>query len=163
MWASFCRWIQHTSVGTAIGQSTWAFPAIETVHLLGMILLVGSIATFDLRLLSLLMRRQSVSQLAGRLLPCAWVGFGVMVVTGTLLFASDAIRKYGPNPVFPIKMLLILLAGVNVLIFHSTVYRGVTKWDDAPVTPLGARLAGCCSLLLWTGVVTAGRWIGFIP
>jgi hypothetical protein len=161
MWSSFCHWIQHTPVGTAVGGSDWAFPAIETVHLLGMILLVGSVATFDLRLLGFLMPRQSVSRLAGRLLPGAWVGFSVMAVTGTLLFASDAIRKYGPNPVFPIKMLLIFLAGVNMLIFHSGVYRRVENWDDAPVTPLRAKVAGCCSLLLWTGVITAGRWIGF--
>lgn len=161
MWFNFCQWVSSTSVGTAIHVSSWLFPAVETVHLLAMILLVGAIGTFDLRLLGFLMPRQSVSELAGRLLPCAWAGFAVQVVTGTLLFASDAPQKYYDNPALVIKLLLIFLAGVNVLVFHATVYRRVATWHDARATPIGARLAGCVSLLLWAGVVAAGRWIGF--
>jgi len=162
VWFSFCQWLQQTPVGATVGNSTWLFPAIEVVHLLGMTLLVGSIATFDLRLVGFLMPRQSVSRLARRLLPSAWVGFSVMLLTGTLLFASDAARKYWDNPAFFVKMGLIFLSGVNVLVFHTTVYRRVEAWDEAPVIPLQARVAGGCSLFLWTGVIAAGRWIGFV-
>jgi hypothetical protein len=95
-------------------------------------------------------------------LPWSWAGFGVMVATGSLLFTSNAAKLYINNPSFQIKMLLILLAGVNALVYHLTVYRRVTAWDTAPVTPLGARIAGALSLLLWVSVVFAGRWIGFM-
>jgi len=121
---------------------------------------VGSTAALDLRLLNLAMRGQSVSKLAGRLLKWAWAGFVVQVVTGLLLFSSEATKCY-PNPAFRVKMLLILLAGVNALVFEWT-YRSVAKWDEAASTPMGAKLAGLFSILLWFGIVAAGRWIAFV-
>jgi hypothetical protein len=96
-------------VGAAIRQSLWLFPAIETVHLLGMAALVGTITVLDLRLLGWAMLQRRVSQVAAGLLPWAWLGFGVQVVTGALLFSSEAVKIYG-NPAFRLKMLLLLLA-----------------------------------------------------
>ena len=84
-----------------------------------------------------------------------------MIITGTLLFASDAVSKYCPNPAFHIKLILILLAGMNMSIFHFTVYRNVSRWDHVPSPPLWAKVVGTISVLLWAGVVVAGRWIGF--
>jgi hypothetical protein len=126
-----------------------------------MAVLVAAIAAFDLRLLGWVMRRERVSELGKRLLPWAWAGFAVQVVTGTLLFSSEAIKVY-TNPAFRLKMLLILLAGAQALIFHRTVYRGLANWDEGGVLPAGAKVAGLVSLLLWTGVVAAGRFIGFV-
>src|SRR5713226_2332524 len=113
---SLCKWLEHTWVGTSVRESLWLFPTIETLHLFGIVLLVGSTSALDLRLLNLAMRGQSVSKLAGRLLKWAWAGFVVQVVTGLLLFSSEATKCY-PNPAFRVKMLLILLAGVNALVF----------------------------------------------
>src|SRR5882757_7213398 len=101
---TLCKWLEQTSVGAGVRESLWLFPAIETVHLFGIILLVGSTVAFDLRLLSFALREQSVSRLASRLLPWAWIGFAVQVLTGLLLFASEATKCYG-NPAFRIKML----------------------------------------------------------
>ena len=115
----------------------------------------------DLRLLGLSLRNQPVSTVAGRLLPWAWVGFLVQIVTGVLLFSSEATKCY-TNMAFRLKMLMILLAGVNAMVFHWTAYRSVGKWDDAPTTPIGAKFAGSFSILLWFGIVAAGRWIAFI-
>ncbi len=157
---TFCKWLEQTSVGSAVRESLWLFPAIETFHLFGIILLVGSTVAFDVRLLALAMREQPVSKLAARLLPWAWSGFAVQVATGALLFASEATKCYG-NPAFRIKMLLLLLAGVNALVFHVTAYRKVAAWDNSLAAPLGAKFAGGCSILLWFGIVAAGRWIGF--
>src|SRR5215472_14035592 len=95
----FCQWLDQSSVGTAIRQSLWLFPAIETVHLLGMATLVGTITVLDLRLLGWAARQQPVSRFAVRLIPWAWIGFGVQVVTGVLLFSSEAVKIYG-NPAF---------------------------------------------------------------
>ena len=155
-----CQWLEQTSVAAGVRESLWLFPAIETVHLFGIILLVGSTVAFDLRLLGLAWREQAVSKLASRLLPWAWIGFAVQVLTGSLLFASEATKCYG-NPAFRIKMLLLLLAGVNALAFHVAPFRKVAAWDKASTPPVGAKVAGALSILLWFGIVAAGRWIGF--
>ena len=154
----FCKWLEHTSVGAGIRESLWLFPAIETLHLLGM---AGTAAVFDLRLLGWMLRRERVSELAGRLLPWTWAGFALQVVTGILLFSSEAVKVY-TNPAFRVKMLLIFLAGVHALIFHWGVYRDVASWDDSGVLPAGAKVAGFVSILLWIGIVAAGRFIGFV-
>jgi hypothetical protein len=156
-----CKWLEQTSVGSAVRDSLWLFPTIETLHLFGIVLLVGSTAALDLRLLGLSLRNQSVSTVAERLLPWAWVGFAVQIITGLLLFASEATKCY-TNAAFRLKMLMILLAGVNAMAFHWTAYRSVGKWDNSPTTPIGAKLAGSFSILLWFGIVAAGRWIAFI-
>jgi hypothetical protein len=156
----FCRWLEQTSVGAGVRESLWLFPAIETLHLLGMAALVGTIVVFDLRLLGWMLQRERVSELAARLLPWSWVGFAVQVVTGALLFTSEAVKVY-TNPAFRVKMLLIFLAGVHALIFWS-FYRDMASWDDSGVLPAGAKVAGFVSILLWIGIVAAGRFIGFV-
>ena len=123
--------------------------------------LVGTVAVFDLRLLGWVLPRERVSELAARLLPWCWAAFAVQVVTGTLLFMSEAVKVY-TNPAFRVKMLLLFLAGVHALIFHRTIYRNVATWDDTGVLPLGAKVAGFVSILLWIGIVAAGRFIGFV-
>ena len=160
--SDFCNAVQFSSFGQAIDGSAFWWPFIETIHLIALVLLVGSISAFDVRLLGLAMRRVPVSQLAERLLPCTWYAFAVSILTGSLLFISEAQTKYCFNPAFRIKLLLILLAGINMSVFHFTIYRSVSKWDAAPVTPLWAKLVGSASVLLWAGVVIAGRWIGFV-
>jgi len=142
--------------------NNWLFATVETIHLIAMVLLVGSITTFDLRLLGIAMRSEPVSELAERLLPCTWSAFGVMALTGSLLFTAEPVEKYCPNPSFHIKLILILLAGLNMSIFHFTLCRNVSRWDQSPTPPLWVKLIGSLSVLLWASVVAAGRWIGFV-
>lgn len=157
---AFCKWLEQTWIGGGVRESLWLFPAIETVHLLGMALLVATIGLFDLRLLGWMRRQERVSELGRRLLPWSWGAFAVQVVTGAVLFSSEAEKVY-ENPAFRLKLLLILLAGLQVLIFDRTLYRNVARWDEGR-PPWGAKLAGGVSILLWLGVVTAGRFIGFM-
>ncbi len=157
----FCEWLEGLRWATAVHQSLWLFPMIETVHLFGIVLLVGATSALDLRLLGLTMKGEPVSRIAGRLLPWAWAGLLIQVTTGFSLFASEATRCW-ENKAFRIKMVMLFLAGLNALIFHHTAYRRVASWDDARITPLGAKFAGCCSILLWFGIVAAGRWIAFL-
>jgi len=157
----FCEWLEGSQWATAIHQSLWLFPLIETAHLFGIILLVGATSALDLRLIGLAMKREPVSRTAGRLLPWASAGLAIQVVTGFCLFASEATRCW-ENEAFRIKMVMLVLAGLNALIFHQTVYRRVASWDEARVTPSGAKFAGCCSILLWFGIVAAGRWIAIL-
>ncbi len=110
---AFCESVERTSIAQAMANSSWLYPAVATIHLTAMALLVGSISAFDLRLLGLILTRERVSRLAERLLPFTWSAFAIMPITGFLLFGSDPVHKYCPNPSFRIKLVLIALAGVN--------------------------------------------------
>jgi hypothetical protein len=158
---TICQWLEQTAVGSSIRESLWLFPIIETVHIFGIILLVGATSILDLRLMGLAFRDESVSKMAGRFIPWALAGFIIQVVTGLLLFSSEATKMYG-NLGFQVKMSLIVVAGLNALIFHSVAYKSVGKWDYDPVAPLSARAAGLISILLWFGIVAAGRWIAYV-
>jgi hypothetical protein len=158
---TICTWLEQTAIGTSIRESLWLFPIIETVHIFGIILLVGATSILDLRLMGLTFRDESVSKIAGRFIPWALAGFIIQVTTGFLLFSSEATKMYG-NLGFQIKMLLIVVAGINALLFHSIAYQSVGKWEYDPVGPLSARAAGLISILLWFGIVAAGRWIAYV-
>jgi uncharacterized membrane protein len=158
---AICQWLEQTTVGASIRESLWMFPIIETIHIFGIISLVGATSILDLRLMGLTFRDEPVSKLARRFLPWAWAGFLIQVATGVLLFSSEATKMYG-NIGFEIKMLLIVVAGINAFVFHEIAYRSVGKWDKDPVAPLSARTAGLLSILLWFGIVAAGRWIAYV-
>lgn len=113
-----CRWLNDSQVGTAMRESEVIFPAIETVHVLAIALLVGTVSILDLRLLGFVFRRQPVSQIASQLLRWTWIGFAVMSVSGFLLFWAEALKCYG-NDAFRLKLILLGLAGLNPLIFHT--------------------------------------------
>jgi hypothetical protein len=152
-------WLQDLSFPTQIRESDWLFPTIETVHVFALVLVVGSIMTVDLRLLGLTNKERSFSEVAGEMLPWTWVAFTVAAIAGLLMFSSKALVYYGNIP-FRLKMCCLLLAGINMTLFHWLGTRHLATWDDAR-PPRSARFAGCASLLLWTVIVAAGRWIGF--
>jgi hypothetical protein len=156
-----CQWLEQTWIASRVRESLWLFPAIETVHLLGMAALVGTISMFDLRLLGRALRTKRVSEVGRTLLPWTWAAFGLQVFTGIVLFSSEAVKLYA-NPAFRLKLLLILLAGIQVLIFHRTMYRGVAAWDGGQAIPMIAKIAALLSILLWLSIVAAGRFIGFV-
>jgi len=151
--------LEATPVGTAIRESTWLFPTIETVHVFAITLVLGSIAIVDLRLLNLASRNRSITELTREVLPWTWAAFILAALSGGLLFTSSAV-KYTQNMPFKAKMLLMLVAGANMLVFQFGTYRSVSGWDRG-TTPTGARLAGALSLALWFTVMSLGRWIGF--
>jgi hypothetical protein len=152
--------LHDTALADTIRANELAFPWIESVHVLAITLVLGSIAVVDLRLLGLASVRWPVTTLIRQVLPITWIAFAVALLTGTAMFASNAV-EYAKNLPFRMKMVLLLLAGINMLFFHLVTYRGVARWNEAQNTPLGARCAGGFSVLLWIGVVAFGRWIGF--
>jgi uncharacterized membrane protein len=157
---SLCYWLGNSWMGRSIHDSAWLFPVIETVHLFGVVVLVGFASVLDLRLMGVAFKDYTVSMLSQRFLPWIWTGFAVQVVTGVLLFASEATKMYRSD-VFRVKMLLLVAAGINALVFHVLAYRSVGTWERDAVAPLSARLAGVFSILLWFGIVGAGRWIAY--
>ncbi len=161
MFARFLLWLESTPPAAAIGEAAWIFLSIETLHVLAIALVVGSITMVDLRLLDLHLKDRPVRALLDEVLPWTWTSFAVAFISGGLLFASNATHYWGTG-VFRAKMLLLSLAGINMLVFHATAIPSVHEWGRAPPTPPGAKICGAVSLVLWIGVVALGRWIGFV-
>jgi hypothetical protein len=159
---SICQWIDGTRLNAALRQSNWAFPAFDVIHTLGIVLVAGTIMLVDFRLLGLGLRSVPVAQVVARIVPATLGGFGLMLVSGGLLFSSEAVKMYH-SPAFRIKVLLLALAGLNALIFHRTIYRDVANWDPGSRAPARARLAGLLSLVLWAAIIAAGRAIAYGP
>ena len=159
----FLNGLQSSALGMAIrGETGWdyLFPNIETLHVLALTVVFGSILMVDLRLLGLVERGRTISKLAAGVLPYTWVAFTCAAITGGLMFISKA-STYLHNLDFQLKFFCMFLAGVNMLVFHFGAYRHVQDWDSQLPTPTAAKLSGGISLLLWVGVIFFGRWIGF--
>jgi len=156
----FFQWLESTMLATAIRENVLLFPLVESLHVLMFTVVLGTIAIVDLRLLGFASRDRRVSALTADVLPITWAAFAFAVLTGTMLFSSNA-TKYGHNIYFESKMALLGLAGINMLIFHLVGSRDLANWDGAARTPWQAKAAGGCSLLIWIGVIACGRWIGF--
>jgi hypothetical protein len=154
------RALSHTGLAQWVQADAWAFPGLEAAHVISVMLVFGSIALLDLRLLGLSSTHRAVTRIADEALPWTWAAFAVASVTGVLLFLAQA-PAYFDNREFRIKMLLIALAGANLGVFHVFTWSGVGRWDAAPRTPTGARIAAVISLICWSGVVIAGRWVGW--
>ena len=159
-YTSFWIWLQDHPISAHIGY-TWWFPLLESIHVIAIALVVGSIATVDLRLLGLAAVRYPVSQIVRKLIPWTWAAFVVAAITGFGMFVARA-SAYVENPAFQIKFMLLPLAFLNMAYFQFRTFRGVDDWDTAREMPTAARAAGAASLLLWAGIVFAGRWIGHL-
>lgn len=152
--------IHASGVAEWMRSSLKAMPIVEATHVLAVALVFGTIFIVDLRLLGFPHARRAFTVISDELLRYTWAGFGLAVVTGALMFAPNSITYYS-NTAFRLKMLTLLAAGINMLVFQFIMFRNVRNWDrDAPA-PAAARLAGLLSILLWITVIVFGRWIGF--
>ena len=155
----FCVWLERSYVGHSVRTSNWLFPTIESFHLIGLVLVIGSIMWFDFRLLGF-SRNKSVSQVAREVMPAAVVGFATSISTGILLWTSEAAHLF-INPAFRLKMLMLLMIGINAGVFEVVIRRDIKAWDIGTSTPVAAKIAGLLSIILWVAVVVAGRWIAY--
>jgi hypothetical protein len=158
--SAFCQWLAGTSGSIALHESLYAYPLVESVHVLTLCVFVGLAAILDLRLMGVTFGRVPVSEVARRLLPWMGVGFAIMVCTGILLFYAIPVRSYH-SIWFRFKLILLSLAGINAWVFHARIWRSVAAWDLDPVPPRGARAAGTASLVLWAGIIVSGRMIAY--
>jgi hypothetical protein len=155
----FFQWLQDTSIASGIRQSLWLFPILYTLHIFGVVILVGATSALDLRMLGLVMRDETISDTSDLLLPWVKAGFAAQVVTGLFLFIAQAADLWHNVP-FILKMITVLVAGLNVLIFHLTAYRNVRQWPKH-ATPAGAKFSAVFSLTCWFGIVAMSRLIAF--
>ncbi len=157
----FCQWLDQTSFGHEMRESLFQFPVIETFHVFGIVSLVTSAFLLDLRLFGVgPMKGCSVEKLARWVMPWVIAGFTIQFISGVLMFSAEATRS-AVNSFFWFKMLSIVAAGINALVFHTTVYKQVGNWNNAQVAPLGARIYGMFSVILWLSIITLGRWFSF--
>ena len=156
--ADVFEWLDATNLAVSIRQSPWLFPAIEIVHIVGFIFLVGSAFLFDLRLLGVA-RKLSVKDVANYVLPWSRRSLLLVVPTGLLLFISQA-KALGTNGVFGLKLILILFALTNAGVFHRFTFPSASNWSTSE-TPPAAKAAAIISLVLWMSVITCGRLIAY--
>jgi hypothetical protein len=158
--ADLWTWLENLPIAGEIG-ATWLFPFSESIHVISSTFLLGSILLVDLRLLGLAARDQPVSRLTSEVVPWTLGACVVSVLSGVAMFITQA-NRYVVNGPFQIKMALLVLAGLNMAVFHRATVRRIADWDTAAETPGAAKLAGGASLLLWIGVMLSGRWIGHL-
>ena len=156
----FCQWLAGTSGSIALHESLYMYPLVESTHVLTLCLFVGMAVMFDLRLLGLTLRRVRITDFKRRLGPWLVAGFVAMIITGALLFYAIPVRSY-QSVFFRVKVVALVLAGLNAVVFHATIDRKVAQWDLAPVPPPAARRAGAASLALWAIIVVSGRLIAY--
>lgn len=152
--------VEGSALATAMRQELWLYPSVEILHIVGFVILVGSIAMLDLRLLGL-SRELPVRRLARHLLPWTLGALLVIVPTGLLMFMAHA-SDFVSNRAFVVKLSLIAGAGMNAVAFHLGPYRSVAQWDSAAATPGSAKLHAAASLFIWTGVIACGRLLAYL-
>ena len=160
--AALLAWLESSAPAVAIRTTVVAFPLIESVHVIGLTLVFGTIMIIDLRLLGLAWTRRPFSVIADEVLRWTWVAFGIAAVTGALMFITNAAMYY-QNWYFRAKMLLLVFAGLNMVFFEVTDRRSVIAWDRERSAPLAGKIVAAASLAIWIGVIFLGRWVAFVP
>ncbi len=155
------RWVHDSPLGDAVRSTPFMYPTLESLHILGIAVLVGPAFAFDLRLLGVGRRLNTVTEAARHLLPVSHVGLAIAAVTGIALFSANAVGVADSEAALW-KLGLLLLAGLNVLAFHRGVYRRVAQWADADATPVAARISAVVSMTTWTSVIFAGRFLAYV-
>lgn len=155
--------LEASGLGQAMRQWLWLYPAVETVHIVGIGLLFGSIAILDLRLLGF-SKSISVRRLASHVLPWTAAAFLLIVPSGLMMFTAHA-SDFVSSPVFVVKVCLIMAAGLNAALFHTAVFPSVDVWDSEEMRKLGAppsaRACAAASLLIWISVIACGRLLAY--
>lgn len=156
----FLTALQASGVANRIRDSLYLFPLIESTHVIGLTMVFGTIAIIDLRLLGIASTRRPFTRIADDILRWTWAAFALTVATGLLMFITNA-GVYYHNFFFRTKMALLLLAGINMMLFELTAGRSVHRWDKDRAAPLAGKTIAAVSLVLWIAIIFMGRWIGF--
>ena len=152
--------VTNSALSTFIRESLWAYPALETVHLIGLALIFGPILMFDLRVLGR-SSDMNIRRMHQTFLPWVWTGFALNIASGVLLFISDA-AEFASSPALYVKLALIALAGINALMFQRLLFPRLPGASASSTLAGAARVSAAVSILLWTGIIVAGRMVAYI-
>jgi hypothetical protein len=158
--ASFLERLESSNLGTSIRDSLYLFPFIESLHVVGLAVVFGMIVILDLRLLGIASVNRPVIKVKADIMKWTWMAFVLTATTGVLMFITNASGYYG-NFFFRTKMVLLGLAGANMLLFELTSGRVIHRWDQQAAASKGGKTAAILSLVLWITIIFMGRWIGF--
>jgi len=152
--------IEALPLAAAMRHSLWLYPIVEIIHILGFVVLAGSVAMLDLRLLGL-SKTIPVTALARHILPWTLGALLLVLPSGLLMFIAHA-SDFISNPAFITKLTLLSLAACNALWFHVGPYQGVRTWQTELSPPIAAKASAALSLLLWLGVICCGRLLAYL-
>ncbi|HEY4342340.1 MAG TPA: DUF6644 family protein [Steroidobacteraceae bacterium] len=158
--SAFLKSLEDSGVANSLRGSLYYFPFLESVHVMALGVVFGTILVVDLRALGIASTQRPFTRMSTELLRLTWGAFAISAITGSLMFVTNA-RVYAHNTAFQVKMVLLALAGINMAVFHLTAGRTVESWDKAPAAPKAGRITAAVSLALWLGIILAGRVIGF--
>lgn len=153
----FCEWLEHASWIVTISKTGWMYQTVEITHYFSLFILIGTTFIVDLRVLGVAARRQTVVQIAEQLFPWVWTAFSLAVLSGFIMFATDA-ADYYPDTVFRVKMTVILFASLFTII----VQRRAARWDLPAAAHTFSKLAAAASLIFWIGAILAAVEIAAI-
>ena len=159
--ARFCDWLSLTPVSTTIQNVEWIIPAVQSVHILSIAVVMSSVVMVDLRLMGVVGRGQTISAMASRFIPWVWWALAVLFVTGVVLITAEP-RRDLLNPVFQTKMALLVVAILVTVAYQAAVRRNMDFWDLSPERRAGAVATAVVSLVVWTAIVGCGRWIAYV-
>ena len=154
---SFCDWLANTSLSLTIQTVMWIIPAVQTVHILCVAIVMSCMAMMDLRLIGVAGRKYSISRTVGRFVPWVWGALPVLLATGVILIVGEPSREL-LNPYFRAKMAFLVVVTLITFFVQRQNKKDATYWEARRVA---AALTGALSLLLWVGIVSAGRWIAY--
>jgi hypothetical protein len=156
----FCAWLDQTPLSQTIQTIGWIVPTVQTVHILAIAAVMASVLMIDLRLLGILGREQPVARVSGRFRPVIWWTLPILLASGMLMIIGEPVRSL-ENPIFQLKMGLLIAAIVATLSYQIPLGRDPAFWDITGSRRGAARVIAVLSLLLWVSIVFAGRWIAY--
>lgn len=157
--SQFLNWLENTSWAAGIRQSMWLYPALEILHLTGIVVLVGAAFMFDLRLLGF-SKNLPLSGLSQYLLPWSQRGLLLIIPSGILLFITEA-KTLGIDLTFWLKMVLLSIAALNALIFHRFIFNKYANVDGREELPSAAKVSAFISIIVWIAIITCGRLLAY--
>ena len=157
--SQFLDWLENTSWAGGIRQSIWLYPALEIVHITGIVIVVGAAFMFDLRLLGFSKNLQ-LSGLSRHLLRWSARGLLLVIPSGILLFITNA-KALDADPTFWFKMILLVIAALNVLVFHEFIFKRHVNLKIQGELPFAARISAFVSIVVWIAIIACGRLLAY--
>ena len=158
---NFCAWIEQTPLSQTIQITGWFVPTIQTVHILAVAAIMASILMIDLRLLGIVGRDQPLARVSARFRPIIWWTLPILLASGMLMITGEPVRSL-ENWAFQLKMLLLIAAIVVTLSYQVPLNKDAGFWESTSGRRGAIKLIAILSLLLWMGIICAGRWIAYI-
>ena len=156
----FCLWLDQTPMSQTIQTVNWILPAVQTVHILAIAAVMGSVLMIHLRLVGALGRDQPLPRFSTRFLPVIWWVLPVLLASGSIMIIGEPLRSL-ENPIFQLKMCLVLAAIAITLGFQIPLGKDHSFWESSVGRRRASWLLAVLSLVIWVGIVFAGRWIAY--